>query len=241
MSARPWYGFAGLLLSAIMFASPQARADDTTTLPPVVITGTATTTEGQTIYCFTPACEEIIEFNTQQFDGTFETISQGNGGAVDKDTFCANMAGNKPPGCDVSAPPSMPGFDAGWVGNGCGDGSFASIVADALVGMIVSNYDGDLDHPFPGVSFYPACQAHDRCYATRGSSKATCDGTLGSNLGSVCSSASSTYQGACQLLRQVYVDVVTLKGGDPFNAAQGEADCAAWASEMEVDQCTEDE
>ena len=95
MSARPWYGFAGLLLSAIMFASPQARADDTTTLPPVVITGTATTTEGQTIYCFTPACEEIIEFNTQQFDGTFETISQGNGGAVDKDTFCANLAGEQ--------------------------------------------------------------------------------------------------------------------------------------------------
>ena len=91
MSARPWYGFAGLLLAAIMFAAPEARADDTTTLPTVVITGTFVTSDGIVVNCFTTSCQQLEISLQLMYSKMYADMSQGNSG-VSKDVFCANLA-----------------------------------------------------------------------------------------------------------------------------------------------------
>ena len=82
MSSRPWYGFAGFLLVAIMFASAPAHADDVTTYPTVVITGTFVTSDGYVINCFTTSCQNLEVSLQMMYSKMYSDISQGNGGSA---------------------------------------------------------------------------------------------------------------------------------------------------------------
>lgn len=239
MSARALRCFAFAMAIVVLLAPRHALADDPTDLPAVVVKGTAITTEGLLIACYTDTCNDLIPLSTAIVSGEMAEITNVGSGVVDKEKFCKNLAGNQPPGCSASSPPSVPGFDPSWVGNGCGDGSFAIILADAVVGHAIPGYSGDLDHPLPGISFYAACQRHDMCYGSMGSSKTTCDNDFKSALSYVCSS-NSNYGFSCSLLTSIYYNAVKYLGSSNFNAAQGEVACASWALEMEVNQCKQE-
>lgn len=236
MSAGFLRCFAFAVVLVVLLAPRQARADDPTDLPPVEVKGTAITTEGLLLACFTDTCNDLIPLSTEIVSGEMSEITNVGSGAVDKEKFCKNLAGNQPPGCTASSPPSVPGFDPSWVGNGCGDGSFALIFADSVVGHVIPGYTGDLDHPLPGISFYAACQHHDMCYGSMGSDKTVCDSDFKAALSNTCSS-SSNYGFSCGVLTSLYYYAVRYLGSSNFNAAQGEMACAAWALEMEVNQC----
>lgn len=207
-----------------------------TTLPRVIATGTRT--DGVDIRCFGGICADTLRSveTMIMMAGEFEQLDGEV--QVDKRQFCANLKTARPPGCSMIAPPSAPGYDPAYVGNGCGDGSFASHIANELVSHVVWGYSGSLDHPLPGVSFYSACQVHDYCYAS-GTTRSTCDERFGNSLQGVCSAANVSYQNSCNTLSRIYNGAVFLVGQRPYNAAQADLACAAWAYDMEANECDE--
>lgn len=207
-----------------------------TTLPRVIATGTRT--DGVDIRCFGGICADTLRSVEMMImmAGEFEQLDGEV--QVDKRQFCANLKTARPPGCSMIAPPSAPGYDPAYVGNGCGDGSFKSYIANELVSHVVWGYSGNLDHPLPGVSFYSACQVHDYCYAS-GRPRDTCDQGFGASLLRICEGANASHQSSCSTLSSIYRKAVGAFGQGPYNASQADLACAAWAYDMEANECEE--
>lgn len=217
-----------------LLALVSGNAASQTTMPPVEVVGTAPTHQGIELRCHSASCMGIIH-SLQHMEGMYREILPDDGIPIDKNLFCQNLRQGRPPGCSYSNPPSVPGFDPGWMGNGCGDGSFASAIASELVSKSINGYNGNLDHPLPGVSFFGACQVHDYCYAS-GSSKHRCDQDFNAHMGNACQSSGS-YMSSCHLLAGAYGKAVETFGQSAYNTAQGERACAAWAYDMRANQC----
>ena len=98
--------------------------------------------------------------------------------------------------------------------NGCGDESFK--------GNLVPN------KPF-GFNFEPACNGHDLCYGTCGSSKDACDKEFLNNMLDMCSSYKylPPLYSKCSALAVIYYEAVHKFGGTPFSDGQNDAckDC----------------
>lgn len=73
--------------------------------------------------------------------------------------------------------------------------------------------------------FVNACNAHDICYGTLGSSRASCDSRFYSNLLAICSANASTSANRviCNGLAWTYYEAVHLFGQSAFDAAQARA------------------
>lgn len=215
------------------FLSVEAAAQ--TTLPRV--RATLVTLDGGMITCNGSICVDALRsIETMiMMEGEFAQVEQEDV-KVDKQKFCAYLKMAQPPGCSLTSPPSAPGYDPGFMGNGCGDGSFASWIANEVVSNGVWGYEGNLDHPLPGVSFNAACQVHDYCYAA-GGVKDSCDHQFGTALQGVCAGTIETYQTSCYTLSSIYKKSVSLLGSSAYNGAQADLACAAWAYDMEANEC----
>lgn len=73
--------------------------------------------------------------------------------------------------------------------------------------------------------FVNACNTHDICYGTLGSSRAACDSRFYSDLLTICRANASTAvnRGICNGLAWTYYQAVATFGQSAFNAAQARA------------------
>jgi hypothetical protein len=154
------------------------------------------------------------------------------------DQFCRELAQAKPLSCNLNNPPSTPVTTPGWTSNGCGDGSFVSNnVAPLIAGLGLQGYQGNLNNPFPGTSFYTACQAHDECWG-RGLSRTFCDDAFSTRLGQIC--GGSAYASSCSLLAgRMSTAVRDLTGNAAYANALSALHCAVWAQDMRDNGCSE--
>lgn len=236
MKAILLLGVTGLALTA-----PELHAQ--TTLPPVVVTGTRI--GGGTIICRGTACEGVLRALAgpdHYIESELPLQPDQVSIPLDPAQVCANLEQAQPPNCSLNNPPSMPGYDPNWIANGCGDGTVASEVGEFLAGLVLPDHTGNLNNPLPGISFYGACAAHDKCYGSGGGlySKGMCDGIFNYNMDAACDAGSPTYAPQCADIREAYVDAVeTSFGQSAYDAAQSNLACAAWASDMEENECDE--
>lgn len=159
---------------------------------------------------------------------------------IDMDQFCAELRQGRPPGpggsvCRASNPPLVPG-SPGFVSNGCGDGSIYSTIAQEVAGPGLDGYQGNLNHPFPGISFLPACVAHDYCYGSATIAQGACDSAFGEELAAICRPAIA-FQSECQAISARFVSAVALLGGDAFSESLLAKTCALWAQDMTENGC----
>lgn len=191
------------------------------------------------VTCDGTICEVILDhLSGPDLWNPNPTVKFPTGNKVDQEQFCRNMEMAKPANCDANNPPSSPGIDPNWIGNGCGDGSFKVAILEKVLELGMANYSGSLDNPLPSISFFGACQSHDQCYGMA-PSKAWCDNAFGESLYSACSLGTSTYHSQCQALADAYVSAVEVGGMDAHNQAQDDRACAAWAKDMEQNGCNE--
>lgn len=151
--------------------------------------------------------------------------------------FCSALRNSKPAGCSLSSPPPSPGLGTNWQPNGCGTGRLQRMFLDrALEGAATHTYSGDVDAPYPGVSFLAACNAHDLCYAVAGG-KDNCDLTFRNNMVSACSSAGNN--AVCQGWASNYHGAVsTLDAArSAYITSTSERSCALWAKDMQENGC----
>lgn len=232
-----------------MWQGPGARAAIGLILSALVVAASATEpTEGDrveswekyvpgsSIKCEGYICEEVLKTLTGPDLSNPEPLLGGTDGIVNKDQFCENLKLGKPAGCDANNPPSSPGIDPNWVGNGCGDGTFKMVFAEAALTFSLPAYTGNLDQPLPGVSFFAACQAHDQCYGMA-PAKSWCDDYFHNRMYDACAAANPSYRSGCQGLADLFKHVVVAGGKSAHDAAQQNRMCAAWAKDMEENQC----
>ncbi len=204
-----------------------------TDLPPVIVRGTYV--GGGNVICRGESCAGVL----RALSGMDIPLSPEQGPLIDpepvhKPQFCAHVKAAKPPNCG-GTPPSVPGYDPGWMANGCGDGSFKVTIASEVAKLVVPNYTGSLDHPLPSVSFFGACTAHDACYGAA-TSKQVCDSMFDVHMQNACSFAPG-YAAQCSSLRSAYRTSVQSFGQPAYNAAQAARSCAAWHHDMEANGC----
>ena len=100
--------------------------------------------------------------------------------------------------------------------NGCGPAGWKSlIIPDKIVFVPRIGW----------ISFTPACDIHDICYGTCGSSKSDCDFALRLNAISICQRIPQTFKGereACFSAAENFFLAVSKAGGSAFDVAQDE-------------------
>ena len=217
---------AALFLIGICFGA-QAQ---TTDFPPVIVTGT--TTDGGMIECFSVSCASAM--STTLIEMQQANASYPDDGTLDAALFCRVLKRKQPSNCNRSSPPSTPYWDPGWQPNGCGDGSFGSNIANAIVasGYPVTGGTG-LDQPAADVYFKPACDLHDQCYGMV-SGKANCDNRFLADMNGICVSSNNP---ACGSIANVYYQAVSTAGTNAYNASSQQNQCAAWAFDMKSNGC----
>jgi len=157
--------------------------------------------------------------------------------AVSTEQLCERLEESKPKGCSSSSPPSVPGFDPYWQPNGCGVGGWRDFLLARLAGISMSTFTGDLDEPFPGVSFEPACNAHDRCYGVQ-ISQYQCDNLFYAGMQSACeSNTANATRTLCMSTAAIYFGTVAQHGENAYESAGEDRACATWHREMEANDC----
>jgi len=129
---------------------------NTVTLPPVKVT--APTLGGGVMNCYGSACGDAVQEEAAAALALYQLIYDtypDEDLPLDKKAVCSRLSGNIPSGCGRwSPPPSVPGFDPAWAANGCGTGGYANLLQHAGLTVATPDYSGDLDAPYPGVSFF---------------------------------------------------------------------------------------
>lgn len=191
---------------------------------------------GGEVVCYGMECSDMLDTIWVQpplFPVEFEWLDP-EPTAVDHEEFCRKLAGLKRTGCSASNPPSTPLTNpAGWQPNGCGDGSFKSYFAEALVVLTIP-LASSLDTPSLDVNFRPACNAHDACYAV-GNSKSVCDSTFLGNMQETCS---TSINAVCNSIAIGYYAAVSERGDSAYNSSLSDLKCAIWAAEMRDNGCS---
>jgi hypothetical protein len=102
------------------------------------------------------------------------------------------------------------------VTNGCGP--------EGLLGLLVP------ECPMEGVCFTPACNAHDLCYVTCGSSRSACDDQFGRDLNAICRERfreGDPHFEHCLALAYIYWQAVVRLGQSFFDEGQISGCCCA--------------
>lgn len=160
----------------------------------------------------------------------------------DMEPFCAELRATRPPGpgdseCRVSNPPLVPG-SPGFLSNGCGDGSVFSPIAQEIAELGLNGYQHDLNHPFPGISFFPACVGHDYCYRNGTTAPGVCDAEFARQLAAICGPAIA-FQSECRAISARFVSAVALLGRDAFDDSLLAKTCSLWAQDMTENGCAD--
>jgi len=159
--------------------------------------------------------------------------------AVSTEQLCERLEESKPAGCSSSSPPSVPGYDPGWQPNGCGVGGWRDFLLKRLANLTLTNFHGDLDEPFPGVSFLGACNQHAFCYGVQ-TAKYRCDDQfLESMEGACAANTANATRTLCNSVAAAYFVAVTEHGDSAYDSAGADLACAEWHRQMDTNECTE--
>jgi len=157
--------------------------------------------------------------------------------AVSTEQLCERLEDSKPKGCSSSGPPSVPGYDPTWKPNGCGVGGWKDAAITLVADLGLRYFTGELDAPFPGVSFQNACNAHDECYG-RQSGKLTCDGFFRLAMTEACDAGTlGDVREICYGAVSAYHAAVVNHGESAYEAAGEAYACAQWHQAMESNEC----
>lgn len=131
--------------------------------------------------------------------------------------------------------PGQPGFQP----NACGTGWVNRLAANVALRAYSEQFSGDVDAPYPGVSFISACNAHDTCWAG-GGSRGSCDNAFSAQMLSACSKLPGLNQrNECNGFANLYHSMVTnsrVSDGN-YETSQDERRCATWARDMRENGC----
>lgn len=213
-------------------------------LPPVTVVGERE--DGGSLVCMSGACLSSAQEESArmfaEYLRMYDTFPQEDlplNGA----RFCQTLASKQPQGCSLSQPPASPGIpvpgQAAWQPNGCGIGPSKNWFLSQIVGLgYGSVYTGDLNAPYPGVSFENACDAHDGCWGS-GSDRTWCDISFQSDMNTACEAVTNTSGwGACRGLSSAYhAAVSTDAAGDHYDSTLADRLCALWAMDMRQNEC----
>lgn len=156
---------------------------------------------------------------------------------VSAEQLCERLEDAKPRGCSSSSPPSAPGFDPGWKPNGCGVGGWKDAALEIIADLGLRYFTGELDEPFPGVSFLDACNAHDRCYGLQ-SGKLRCDGYFRLAMTEACDRGTmGDVREICYGSVSAYHAAVVNHGKAAYESAGEDYACAQWHQAMENNHC----
>ncbi len=229
-----------LLTAIIALSVVDLLAQSTPVLPPVIVTGTRI--GGGTVICRGMSCAGVLA--DLQVQTSLILYDQGmplgpdDDIPVDPGAMCNNLRQAKPAGCSLSNPPPSPGIGTNWQANGCGTGRLANLFADAFLEVASRpTYSGDLQAPFPGVSFRDACNGHDQCWA-EGNARTTCDYAFRQNMISACG-GDSPANNTCLGFSGLYHGAVSTTGAAQaaYNNSVSARACALWASDMRENGC----
>ena len=157
--------------------------------------------------------------------------------AVSTEQLCERLEDAKPKGCSSSGPPSVPGFDPYWQPNGCGVGGWRDILLARLAGVALPTFTGDLDEPFPGVSFESACNDHDLCYGVQ-APQYQCDNLFYAGMQVACeTNTANATRTLCMSTAAIYFGTVAQHGESSYESAGQDRACAIWHQEMEANGC----
>lgn len=216
------------------------------TLPAVV--ATAPRTGGGTIICRDSGCAGVLATlrreriqlyaHMQVRPPPIERL------VIDQKQFCARLKGRRPAGCNPANPPSSPGIvvpgKSPWTPNGCGTGGvggwFQNFVLKQIAGR---SYSGNINEPYPGVSFLGACNSQDQCWAS-GGNRGRCDLSFASSMASACNQlVDRDGIAACQGFASLYHGAVSTTNGSHSayaNVAEKRV-CVVWANGMRENHC----
>lgn len=228
-----------LLATVVTLSIVDLLAQSTTVLPPVIVTGTRI--GGGNVICRGMGCADVLadlQLQTSLFLSDYEMAIGPYDVSVDPVAMCNNLRQAKPAGCSLSNPPPSPGIGTNWQANGCGTGRLANLFADAFLEVASRpTYSGDLQAPYPGVSFRAACNGHDQCWA-EGNARATCDYAFRQNMISACGGDSAA-NNTCLGFSGLYHGAVSTTGAaqSAYNNSVSDRACALWASDMRENGC----
>lgn len=216
-------------------------AQDPAELPPITVV--APTTDGGNIVCMGSGCASVLSaLNNSGYNPFYKdhlTPEDGEGNSdADRARFCSKLKKDKPKNCTVLLwptlnYPSAPGFDPNWSPNGCGTGAIANAIAGGFLNYLMGNFH-TMDEPYEGISFRSACNSHDLCFGTIGSTFSGCNSAFRTDMNSACG---STY--GCKIYADVYHFAVSTDkfGKAAFKNSQAASQCASWAKQMELNRC----
>ena len=154
---------------------------------------------------------------------------------------CDDIRRERPNGCGsggyrtgdpLSGIPAAPGYDRHWRPNGCGTGPFANAFLDAILDRGYHDFFR-LNEPYQGVSFLPACNGHDECFATAGADFGTCNNSFFETMYAACGSILN-----CRKFALAYGAAVNTNfGRNAFDNSQADTNCAVWADQYKLNQC----
>lgn len=224
------------LVALSLFGAARANGD-IPTLPPVTATGVSS--DGIFVMCVSYECANAIDIAS--FPGPEEWNDSIDQDGFEYREFCSILRANAPVGCSVDSPPSTPGLDSNWAPNGCGVGGYVTQSISYIAGFAFADYTGNIDSPYPGVSFLSACNEHDRCWGA-GGNRESCDGSFHANMRDSCAAgASGAALNSCNGIAAGYFSLVssTNFSNNHYQQSVRNRTCARWAKDMEANNCEE--
>lgn len=216
----------------------------TTNFDPIVVT--APRIGGGNIICTGQACASILGAMSEQIN--YENLVQGlpiqDEPPLSKVQFCAYLKADRPSGCSGSSPPPSPGISVpgkpAWQANGCGTGGVGTWFQDAVLEVFASqSYSGDINSPFPGVSFRASCDIHDECWAS-GVNRTVCDMSFQASMNTACDQLADPGEwGTCRGFSSNYHGAVSTTNGSnsAYASSVSMRECALWAHNMRGNSC----
>ncbi|MEJ2604570.1 MAG: hypothetical protein P8172_15010 [Gammaproteobacteria bacterium] len=203
--------------------------------------------DGRSIVCAGAGCAMVLDSLYREYLqdlallGSQPGLLEGDGQPaflVERSDFCERLEDRRPAGCSRSSAPPVPGIDPTWRPNGCGVGGWKDAALAIVANLGLRHFTGDLDAPFPGVSFLSACNAHDRCYGYQ-ISKIACDGTFRLAMISACDQSTlGDAREICYGSVSAYHVAVLNYGDSAYEEAGEDLACARWHLDMSVNGCT---
>lgn len=235
IKSKTW-AFASMLALGLVFIVNATNPP--VNLPPI---RAVPDTKGGNVICYGYDCANILESLSPKpdpFNMSFDMLLEDP--PVDRKQFCSRLKNNKPSDCNTASPPSTPATDANWQPNGCGNNGFVQTLMSLGISQLVpSNFAGDYNSPYSGVSFQNACNAHDRCYGVA-FDKAFCDARFGDEMRTACGVVSdSAGYNMCTGLAGIYEGAVasTNFGISAYKTSAKEYTCAIWVKDMKANEC----
>lgn len=219
-----------------------------TTFDTVQVIARRMTSDGHSISCVSAGCGFTVAESTPPIRNRPEVGEGGGGGLrmeLTKSQFCQILQSQRPSNCNAHSPPRSPGIivinQGTWQPNGCGPQSWGGRgLANVILTLMSSqSYSGDIDAPYPGVSFKAACDTHDRCWATQANSRAECDIAFRDTMFAACAHLTLAENNTCTGFAGNYHGAVSTsnKSHQVHAAAVADRACALWARDMRVNGC----